>query len=127
MGILERRTSTAGDDLLELGLDVLATYRLTTLVKDDKILEDVRHLVFDRFGPPSGEHAHKVSYLLHCPWCLSVYFGGLAVAGRAVWPRGWRPLAKALAFSALTGLLSEARQHRNDEADRQEQFAEPSA
>ena len=122
MGFRERTSSTTGDELLELALDVLATYRLTTLVKDDKILEDVRHVVFDRFGPPSGEHAHKVSYLLHCPWCLSVYFGGLAVASRSLWPAGWRPLAKALALSALTGLLSEARQHRNDEADRLEEL-----
>lgn len=94
--------------LLDVVFDVLATYRLTTLVKDDKITEDIRKLVFKRYGEPSDEDSHKLSYLLACPWCLSVYFGGLAVAAGMKWPRVWRPVAKALSFSALTGLLSEA-------------------
>lgn len=93
--------------LLEIVFDVLATYRLTTLVKDDKITEDLRNLVWKRYGEPSDEDSHKVSYLLTCPWCLSVYFAGFAVAARMTWPRAWRPVAKALSYSALTGLLCE--------------------
>jgi hypothetical protein len=89
--------------------DVLATYRLTTMVKDDKITEDLRTKVWDRFGQPGDDDSHKVSYLLTCPWCLSIYFGAIAVTGRMLWPRAWRPVSKALAFSALTGLISEAR------------------
>lgn len=96
------------DRLLQIAFDVLATYRLTTLVKDDKITEDIRKRVFKRYGEPSDEDSHKLSYLLACPWCLSVYFGGLAVAAGMKWPRVWRPVAKALSYSALTGLLSEA-------------------
>lgn len=97
------------DRLLQIAFDVLATYRLTTLVKDDKITEDVRNLVFKKYGQPSDENSHKLSYLLACPWCLSVYFGGLAVLVGARWPRAWKPVSKALSYSALTGLLSEVK------------------
>lgn len=101
---------TADDEaLLDVVFDVLATYRLTTLVKDDKITEDIRNLVWKRYGQPSDEDCHKVSYLMTCPWCLSIYFGAVAVLAQMRYPRIWRPVAKALAFSALTGLLSEKR------------------
>ncbi len=99
-------TSPTDEDLLELVFDFLATYRLTTLIKDDKLTEDLRRLVFRRFGAPEG---HKVNYLVTCPWCLSVYFGAVAVVARKKWPRTWGPVAKALTFSAMTGLLAEKR------------------
>jgi hypothetical protein len=95
-------------DALALTVDFLATYRLMTLVKDDKITEDLRNMVFRRFGKPVGEHSHKLSYLLNCPWCLSVYFAAGAVAARHLRPRVWGPVAKVLALSALTGLISGA-------------------
>lgn len=97
------------DRLLQIAFDVLATYRLTTLIKDDKITEDIRNLVFKRYGQPGDQHSHKLSYLLACPWCLSVYFGGFAVLAGLRWPRAWKPLSKALSYSALTGLLSEVK------------------
>ena len=97
------------DRLLQIAFDILATYRLTTLIKDDKITEDIRNVVFKKYGEPSDEDSHKISYLLTCPWCLSVYFGGLAVIAGSRWPRLWKPLSKALSYSALTGLLAEAR------------------
>jgi Protein of unknown function (DUF1360) len=97
------------DTLVDTVFDVLATYRLTTLVKDDKITEDLRHFVWRRYGEPGDDDSNKVSYLLTCPWCLSVYFGAAAVAGRALFPKVWGPAAKALTYSALTGLLAERR------------------
>lgn len=97
------------DRLLQIAFDVLATYRLTTLIKDDKITEDIRHLVFKKYGEPSDDDSHKLSYLLACPWCLSVYFGALAVVAGQRWPRAWKPVSKALSYSALTGLLSEVK------------------
>jgi len=103
--------SVVAGDALELTVDLLATYRLTTLIKDDKITEDLRGLVFSRFGDPQDEHSHKVSYLMNCPWCLSVYFAAAAVAARQLKPRAWSPVARVLALSALTGLLSRALDH----------------
>jgi len=103
---LPPRPATA---VVEGVVDLLATYRLTTLIKDDKITEDLRSAVFRRFGPPDDDKAHKVSYLMSCPWCLSMYFGAIAVLFRSRNPRLWSPIAKVLALSALTGLLSERR------------------
>ncbi|MBA2558924.1 MAG: DUF1360 domain-containing protein [Propionibacteriales bacterium] len=100
---------SSGDSVLDVLFDVLATYRLTTLVKDDKITEDLRNIVWRRYGEPSAEDSHKLSYLLTCPWCLSIYFGAGAVLGRAVFPRTWGAVSRALTYSALTGLLSERR------------------
>jgi uncharacterized protein DUF1360 len=101
-------TAHVARDGLVLVVDFLATYRLTTLIKDDKITEDLRRMVFRRFGEPDEEHSHKVSYLLNCPWCLSVYFAAGVVVARHFRPRVWSPVAKVLALSALTGLVSGA-------------------
>ncbi len=95
--------------LVDLGLDFLATYRLTELIKDDKIMEDFRGMVFRRYGEPTEDNPRKVSYLLSCPWCLSIYFAAVAVLGRRRLPQVWGPLAKVLAFSAMTGLAAEKR------------------
>lgn len=105
----QRRIAIDPDTVLDLVIDALATHRLTTLVKDDKILEDVRAAVWSRYGSPEDEDAHKLSYFLTCPWCLSIYLGTLVSGLRLLWPNGWRPVAKALAFSTVTGLLSEAK------------------
>jgi hypothetical protein len=116
------------DRLLQIAFDVLATYRLTTLIKDDKITEDIRNVVFQKYGEPSDEDSHKISYLLTCPWCLSIYFGGLAVLAGARWPRMWKPVSKALSYSALTGLMAEARASaQDDSADETEQIQAPDA
>lgn len=116
------------DRLLQIAFDILATYRLTTLIKDDKITEDIRNVVFQKYGEPSDENSHKISYLLSCPWCLSIYFGGLAVLAGARWPRMWKPVSKALSYSALTGLMAEARASaQDDSADETEQIQAPDA
>lgn len=100
---------SAQDELLCVLHDLFATYRLVTLIKDDKITEDFRNLVYRRFGEPTVPDPHKLSYFMSCPWCLSMYFAAIAVAGRKKWPRLWGPVAKGLTFSALTGLIAESR------------------
>jgi hypothetical protein len=89
-------------------IDALATYRLTVLIKDDKITQSLRDFVFDRYGHLEEDDVRNPSYLMGCPWCLSIYFGALAVAGRRFAPGAWRTLSSALALSATTGLLAEA-------------------
>jgi len=49
--------------------------------------------------------------LITCPWCLSIYFGALAVGARALSRRYWGPVATSLALSALVGTLSEIKAH----------------
>ena len=68
-----------------------ACYRLVKLVRDDRITEPARQAVIDRQGPPERS---KVTYLLHCPWCLSIYFGAALTLGRLRWPGGADAVAR---------------------------------
>ena len=80
--------------------DSLAVYRLTKLVLDDKITEDLREWVYDKF--PKGS---KVRYLINCPWCVSVW-AGLAISGLRLYnPKAADALSGALAASAVTGII----------------------
>ncbi|NYJ01620.1 hypothetical protein HNR19_002318 [Nocardioides thalensis] len=85
-------------------IDALACYRLVKLVRDDRITQPVRQAVIDRQGPPEKS---KVSYLLDCPWCLSVYFGAVLTLGRRRWRTGVDALARTLALSAAAGLATQ--------------------
>ena len=92
------------DDLTRLLVDGLASYRLMKLVRDDRITQPAREAVQKRSGPPEQS---KISYLMTCPWCLSVYFGAALTLGRRRWPTATHAVARTLALSALTGLASQ--------------------
>lgn len=72
----------------------LATERITRLVVEDKITEDLRYRVIGRF--PNS----KVSYLVTCPICVSVWAGFSVVALSKF--RVGRSLVNALALSQAT-------------------------
>ena len=104
-----QRSEHAGKHaFVDVVVDALATYRLTVLIKDDKITERLRRAVFRRYGERDDKDVRSPSYLLGCPWCLSIYFGALAVVARRLAPRQWTSLSRTLALSAATGLLAEA-------------------
>jgi hypothetical protein len=90
--------------LLDLAVDTLASYRLTKLIRDDQITESFRENVYSRFGPPEES---KVSYLVNCPWCMSIWFGLALALARRQTPAAAHLATRALALSALTGLLSQ--------------------
>src|SRR5690606_5088233 len=46
----------------------------------------------------------KVSYLVHCPWCLSFYFGAALTLGRHLAPGPTQGVARTFALSALAGI-----------------------
>ena len=96
---------TAPSTQAPMGLlvDALATYRLVKLVRDDRITQGFRDAVEDQQGPPDES---KLSYLVHCPWCLSFYFGGALTLARLRWPGPTSLVARTLALSALTGLAT---------------------
>lgn len=87
----------------DLLVDVLATYRLTRLVVEDVITAPVREKIFEKY-PPTED---KWSYALTCPWCASVWIGAGVMIARKVAPSAWDPVAKGLAASAATGIISE--------------------
>ena len=87
------------NDTVRFISDALATYRLTRLAMEDKITEDVREAVYERF--PSG----KVAYLLSCPWCLSIWAGAGIFALRKASPQAADVVSGLLAASAITGVI----------------------
>lgn len=91
------------DDPLADLFDVLAVFRLTKLVNDDEIFADVRDKLLDRFPPEST----KLGYFVSCPWCVSVSMGAAVVLARELAPGPWGLAARALSFSAVTGLVAE--------------------
>lgn len=92
------------DRLTGLLVDALASYRLVKLVRDDRITEPARVAVQEHAGPPEQS---KLSYLMTCPWCLSVYFGAALTVGRSRWPRATNAVARTFALSALTGIATQ--------------------
>ncbi len=81
----------------------LATARITRIITTDYLTAGPRRWAITRLGVDS-----KLSYLITCQWCTSVWVGA-AVAPLAYWswPHWWVqvPLA-ALAVSQVAGLAS---------------------
>lgn len=90
--------------MTDLALDALAVFRLTHLVVDDAILDTPRNALVDRLN---GEGHAKLAYLVSCPWCVSPYVAVGVVVARRLFPKAWSLCARVLAFSAITGILSE--------------------
>lgn len=90
-------------DTIALIVATLATYRLTRLITTDRITKAPRERIIRALPRES-----LLSYLLVCPWCVSVYTGA-AVAG-AWWAWGdtvaYTAVTAALALSAATGFLT---------------------
>lgn len=87
--------------LVSLLLDIVAVYRLTKLVLDDQILDDVRNKIWDRYPPEST----KIGYLFTCPWCTSIWAGLLIFGLRKTNPQFADYLSSTLTASAVTGVL----------------------
>jgi hypothetical protein len=80
--------------------DVIATYRLTKLIMDDKITEDFRNLIYEKFPKDS-----KLSYLIGCPWCVSIWAGATIFTLRKISPSTADIVSGLLAASAVTGVI----------------------
>jgi len=84
--------------LVTLANDIVATHRLTKLVMDDKITEDFRNYIFEKF--PRGS---KISYLITCPWCVSIWAGAAIFTLRRIDPKTADIVSGTLTASYLTG------------------------
>jgi hypothetical protein len=91
------RSSSFGDPVVLLA-GGLAVHRLTGLLVDDEITRPLRERV-EQLGD-------RAAYLARCPRCVSVWvavaWAGLVAAS----PRTARVAGAALAWSAVSGLLS---------------------
>lgn len=90
-------------------LDALAVYRLTKLVIEDKLTEDLRNFIGDKFPWVTDKRTgqkrmSKIEYLFYCPWCVSIWAAGFVFTLRKVSPQTADYLSSILAASALTGI-----------------------
>lgn len=99
----------------------LTVYRVTRLLTEDKIpiIATPRAVLYNWLDPdpsevlagrrkPTGGTARAAAYLLTCPWCMSVWVGGIAALAVDHWlhiPYVWWMWP---ASSAVTGLLAAA-------------------
>lgn len=81
-------------------MDIAASYRLTRLVMEDRVTEDLRNLIYSKFPRDS-----KLAYLIGCPWCISVWAGLTIFALRRISPETANIVSGALAASAVTGVV----------------------
>lgn len=84
----------------ELAVDAAAVYRLVRLAQQDTILDGVREQLIVKYGE------RRWVELITCAWCLSIWVAGGVVIARAVSPRLWGMIARALAFSAAAGVIT---------------------
>lgn len=89
-------------DAIELAVDAVAVYRIVRLLQTDDITQGPREAWVKRHG------AGFWGPLADCAWCLSIHVGIGAVLARAIAPRLWGMLARALAFSATAGVITGA-------------------
>jgi hypothetical protein len=88
--------------LLSIILTITATYRLTKLINDDYIFNDLRQKVWAKYPRDT-----KIGYLFTCPWCMSIWAGGALLLTRKFAPEFYNELALLLTASAVTGILNE--------------------
>lgn len=101
-------------------VDVGAAWRLTRLVTRDALTEGLRDkvkrwdeqrtdeaTVRERYGEEIAEMGGPVAYLVHCPFCVSMWVAlGVALA-RRVAPLHWDRAARVLSTSAAVCWLAE--------------------
>ena len=58
--------------------------------------------ILDKYDPAET----KLGYFITCPWCVSIYMGAAVAVARELAPGPWKVAARALAFSAFTGLVA---------------------
>lgn len=92
--------------VLALIVGVLAVARITRLLTEDRLTIGYRRWVVKRTGEDS-----MLSYLVHCPWCMSLWVALPVMPLVALLPPLWTivPLAP-LAASLVTGLLLDGKE-----------------
>lgn len=91
---------------LQLLVYALAVMRLDGLIRADGITEDARDRLLAWLDDRPKTLGAFIAEMIQCPWCLSMWIGG--VAAPLVWFWGDSPVmlipALMLAFSQVTGM-----------------------
>lgn len=87
----------------ELIVDGLACHRIARLIVTDEIFDRPRAHLMTALHAAGYEKAIEG---LRCTWCTSVYVAFGVAAARALAPRAWQPVARALALADVAGIVS---------------------
>lgn len=124
--------------MIDTVVDALSVHRLARLVASDLISAPTRDAIIRSRYAARGDHeartlvptaevdwtrraledgpdAPKLAQLIVCKWCSSAWLAVGVVVARRLFPRAWPPVARALAFSSVAGLLGSAERHREPE------------
>lgn len=99
-------------DPVALTVNALAAYRLTRLWTRDSLppLPAIRQHVLDKLDEIQNRRGvatdHPLTELVRCPWCVGFWISVGVVGAATLAPRAWRPLATALAFSAVVANIA---------------------
>jgi hypothetical protein len=89
--------------IISLVLGFLAVARITRLLTDDQLTVGYRRWVVKRYGPES-----LPSYLVHCPWCTSVWVAAPVMPVAVFFPYIWVIALLAIpAASMVAGLMNQ--------------------
>lgn len=87
--------------VISLVVATLAVVRITLLLVDDQITNGYRRWVVNRWGDNS-----MPSYLVHCPWCTSIWVAAPVMPAAVIWPNTWVIAGFAVpAASLVAGLI----------------------
>lgn len=88
--------------VVSLVVAALAVARITRLLVEDFLTVGYRRWVVTRWGPES-----KMSYLVHCPWCTSIWIALPVMPVAVLFPNVWVIAVLAIpAASHVAGLLN---------------------
>jgi len=89
-------------DLIRFVVFLLAVYRLSRLIIEDEIADDVREWVFAH-----TKNGGKLQYLITCYWCTSFWVAIPLAILYIRSPNGMMVAGLPLAGSAVTGFLDQ--------------------
>jgi hypothetical protein len=90
-----------------LTVGALAVHRLTRLLIEDEVTDPARTRIRRWADGTAEREAHPaVTYLLTCPWCVSVWVAAGWAALTAAAPAAASTAGAVLAWSSAAGLLS---------------------
>lgn len=82
-------------------LSIVAIYRITALIIDDRVFDRPRDWIHRNL---TGKWI-DVPYLITCYWCLSFWVGLVCLPLMLFLPWLWFPLSFVLTASAVSGIL----------------------
>jgi hypothetical protein len=88
--------------ITSLVVAALTVARLTRLLVSDKLTVGLRQWVVRKWGPDS-----RFSYLIHCPWCISIWVSIPLMPVAVLFPNRWVIAVLAIpAASYIAGFLA---------------------